>query len=124
VRKLATAAVLLVLGCAPAAAEAKQGISGDVLDSTCYGPCVIDQNPPPYAGDDVVVEVRDASNGDLVATAVPHDGRFRVRLGRGRYSVHAEVSDPLWESEPPQTLRVRRDEFAHVELLVWNAAIV
>jgi hypothetical protein len=126
----------------PAAAKHKpkrpSGIYGTVVNSTCYGPCVYPQPAsPPYTGGGLVVEIRRAADGALVATRYPTDGTFRAKVKRGLYTVTALVGEPTptptpqgraevmpcWQGESKQ-VRVYRHRFSPVELHVTNTCIV
>ncbi len=114
------------------------GIYGTVVNSTCYGPCAYPQpGSPPYTGGGLVVEIRRAADGTLVASRQPNDGRFRAKVKRGLYTVTALVSEvapaptpqsnraamPCWQGESKQ-VQVFRHRFSPVELHVTNACIV
>jgi hypothetical protein len=79
--------------------------------------------PQPYTGADAHVVVRRVSNGKVVARRAPTDGKFAVRLGRGRYRVHGFVSQPCWQGTT-QTVSVHRSAFTTVELAVRNTCVV
>jgi hypothetical protein len=139
---------LALLAAAPAdagkrAKKKPSGIAGVVLGGTCYGPCI---EPPPaepaYTGE-VTVSVNRASDGALVRSAMPTDGRFRFRLKRGLYDVSAipprsfpppcppgyvcpaESSVVVMPCEMGETKRVRvkRRRFTRVELHVRNVCV-
>jgi hypothetical protein len=63
----------------------------------------------------VTVNVNRVSDGALVASSTPTDGRFRFRLKRGLYDV-SEVGEI-------QRVRVKRQRFTHVELRARNICI-
>jgi hypothetical protein len=125
------------------------GIAGTVLNATCPGPCIPPCElkrpciypqavPPPYTGNGVTVEVRRAG-GALVATRRPTDGRFRVKVKRGLYTVSAyldQVSppprpEPVIYPPPPtcgqgdsERVRVFRHRFSSVQLQVADVCIL
>ena len=128
----------IVLGaCAAVAAPAlagsnvppPSGISGEVRNTSCYGPC---QDPPPpaplYTGDGLVVKIRDRSTHELFAVLHPKDGRFGVDAPPGSYHVHAFVHfkgqgpDYCWRGSAKNVGIV--DQGAYVKLTVYNRCIV
>jgi hypothetical protein len=122
-------AVLLGLLCAAVwAAPAESGvpdggIRGVVLDTTCYGPCQVDQQPEPYKGSGLTVVVRRLPTGELVRRLSPKEGRFGTRLRPGAYRVIARVADDCWEGEAKR-VGVKAHEFTPVKLHVGNRCIV
>jgi hypothetical protein len=128
-------------------------IAGTVFNTTCPGACAQSPGSPPvYQGTDLIVRVTRVSNGALVATLMASDGRFRVRVRRGLYSVSAEVKAPApppcgpqpvasadrivcplaagpaivpadcWQGETKQ-VAVRRHRVARVDLHVQNTCV-
>lgn len=96
-------AAIVALALAVAALAADGAIKGVVLNTTCPGPCRINQDPQPYTGDAVVV-VKHLRSGDVVSTLNPQQGQFRASLRRGRYRVSVTVGDPntkpsCWQGE-------------------------
>ena len=123
------------------------GIKGVVLDTTCYGPCAYPPPPSPRYTGPVTITVQRASNAALVASREASDGRFRIRVKRGRYDVSAVLPNPpSCQPQPGQVcpaaagaqraviapcmtgetkrIQVRRHRFTHVELHVQNTCIV
>lgn len=127
-RSAALAAVAALLALTQAATAGASVLRGEVRDTTCYGPCIIDGPPPPlYGGDDAAVTI--FARGELaVAIASQHanGGRFRFRLEPGRYLVRVRITSDRadqWSSDTSR-FRVRRGETAQVTLAVANEAIV
>jgi hypothetical protein len=138
---------LAVVAAAPADAGTRKhkkpsGIKGVVLSSTCYGPCIEPPPPEPVYTGQVTVSVNRASDGALVASSTPSDGRFRFRLKRGLYDVSAIPPGPPpcppeqicpaggsaavvlpCEVGETQRVRVKRRRFTGVELRVRNVCI-
>lgn len=115
---------LVLLGLAapaPATAAATGGVTGRVVDATCYGPCVPGADPVPYSGKARVV-VRRLPRGRRVADLRVADSRYRKRLRPGRYRLEAEIEGRCWEGEAKRA-RVRRGEFTRVRLPVVNECI-
>ena len=90
----------------------------------------------------MTVSVNRVSDGALVASSTPTDGRFRFRLKRGLYDVSAISPGPppcppgyvcpaegpavvvmLCEVGETQRVRVKRHRFTRVELYVRNVCI-
>jgi len=105
------------------------GISGEVHNTSCAGPC---QDPPPpaplYQGDGLVVKIRDRDTHQLFATLHPKDGTFVIDTPPGRYHVHAYVHfkgeghDGCWSGSAKNADVV--DQRVHVELTVHNDCIL
>jgi hypothetical protein len=121
---IAALITLAALALMPAASPAGKpsGIKGVLLDATCYGPCAVNPDPKPYTGDSARLVVRSRPSGDVVARRSPADGRFRLRLPRGRYRVKGYVNDPCWQGEAKK-IRVRKHRFRRVRLHVANTCI-
>ena len=120
--------LLGVVGAAAWAAPAHSnvpdsGIRGVVLDTTCYGPCQVGQDPGPYEGGGLTVAIRRISTGELVRRLTPEHGRFSPRIRPGAYRVIARVAGECWEGEAKR-VGVKAHEFARVELHVGNTCIV
>ena len=126
----AAAAVLLLGGLAaalPASAPGANGsrISGVVVNTTCPGPCLYPPPPPPaYTGPGLTVRVKRARTGAVVATRHPDDGRFTVRVGPGRYRVHAWIAGGGCWRGSATAVRAPAGAIARVRLGVYNACIV
>jgi hypothetical protein len=127
VRRLLITAVLLGALALPATASASEsGIKGEVLNTTCAGPCRYPPPPPPrYTGPGLTVKVRSLSTNKLVATLHPKDGRFRVEVAPGPYNVRASVGDgtSCWQGEAKR-VKVVAEAFTRVRLHVYNACVV
>ena len=126
--RLAGALVIALFGAVgPAAGGQGQlpdsGVRGVVLDTTCYGPCQVDQQPEPYKGSGLTVVVRRVSTGEVIRTLTPRSGRFSNRLRPGAYRVIARVADDCWEGEAKR-VGVKAHEFTPVKLHVGNRCIV
>jgi len=138
---------LALIAAAPADAGKRgkkkpSGVAGVVLNATCFGPCIEPPPPEPTYTGQVTVNVNRASDGALVASSTPTDGKFRFRLKRGFYDVSAIPPGPppcppgyVCPAEGPepvvmpcevgetQRVRVKRHRFTHVELRVRNICI-
>jgi hypothetical protein len=105
------------------------GISGEVRNTTCPGPC---QDPPPpaplYTGDGLVVKIRDRATHELFAVLHPKDGTFKVAAGPGAYHVRAYIHfkgdhhHSCWSGSHTNVGIVDRGAF--VSLTVHNDCIV
>lgn len=112
---VATAAVAL-FGCDPGALlgpDAAQGIDGTVLRGpTC---------PVPTEGEDCVaphqasIEVLDAGGKRLVRIRSDDEGRFRLGLRPGRYTLVPESGDPF-PTASPEDVEVRDGVYAAVTI--------
>jgi hypothetical protein len=131
-RKLAlpVTAALVALFSGSATAADMAVLRGKVLNDTCYGPCVVDQQYPPYTGEGLRVGIREARSGNLVKVLHPTDGTFRASVPRGRYLVRASVVGQegpgnynCWQGDS-QTVRVPAGKTTAVELTVTNTCIV
>jgi len=120
---LAAVAVLTGGGAQIASGGEASGIRGVVLNTTCVGPCIVDQQPQPYPGSDLRVVIRRLPSGDVARRLKPKGGRFSTRLRRGRYRVNAYVAAPCWSAEAKR-VRVRRGKFSNVRLHVQNSCIL
>lgn len=121
---IASLAVTLAVG-ASSASGARGGIDGEVVDVTCYGPCMVPPPPPrPYVSEQLRVSMRRIASGELVRVVRPEDGRFRARLRRGRYRVRAYVPGDSCIEGDVKDVRVRRHEFSAVTLEVGNSCIL
>jgi hypothetical protein len=152
VRRFLVALIVLALAAlvaAPADAGKRgkkkpAGIKGVVLSATCYGPCIEPPPPEPVYTGEVTVNVNRASDGALVRSATPTDGRFRFRLKRGLYDVSAVPPRSYPPPCPPgyvcpaegpavvvipcevgetKRVRVKRRRFTRVELRVRNVCV-
>jgi hypothetical protein len=105
------------------------GISGEVRNTTCPGPC---QTPPPptplYTGDGLVVKIRDRSTHELYAVLHPKDGTFAIDAPPGRYHVRALIHfkgqghESCWSGSAKNVGIV--DHGAFVRLTVHNDCVV
>jgi hypothetical protein len=121
-----SAAALAALLSAPAGAASPSGVKVRILDTTCYGPCVVDQTEFPLYDGEATVIVRKLATGPRVAAIAVYDGRARKRLAPGRYELEARIAEsrrPCWEGDTA-TVRVREARFARVRLRVANTCIV
>jgi hypothetical protein len=143
-----TVVFALAASAAPAQAHKASGVAGTVFDTTCAGGCpppcgpvtamvcpLAAATPTPYAGSDLTVTVRRVRDDLLLAARHPTDGRFRIRLRHGIYSVTATVGNPItaqsaatpqpvdcWTTETKQ-VGVHRHRFAHIDLHVQNYCV-
>jgi hypothetical protein len=116
--------LVVVAWAAPAhPAGSDSGIRGVVLDTTCYGPCQVDQQPEPYTGPGLTIVVRRISTGEVIRRLSPKSGRFSNQLRPGAYRVIARVEGECWEGEAKR-VGVKAHEFTRVELHVGNRCIV
>jgi hypothetical protein len=126
-RVAATAASLATLialtATAVPAVAGTSGVKGVVLDTSCYGPCSVNQHPKPYTGDGAYVVVRRLPDLERVARVTPEKGRFMVDLPPGTYRLWADVRGECWQGEAKRRT-VSEGEFAYVRLHVYNRCIV
>lgn len=117
-------ALLAVAAMAGAGERSPSGAKGVVLDTTCYGPCAVDEEPEPYRGENARIAIRKPADSAFRLRAAIEQGHFRIRLVPGVYSLTAHVpGDRCWESTSKR-VRVYRGEFSRVELTIGNACIV
>ncbi len=133
-KRLAILVLLSALALAPAGGAAADhinltGVEGQVLDATCYGPCIIDRKPPPYTGEANVI-VRDLRSGKVLARVPVVKSLFRAHVPPGAYRVRVrpKVADVVgwfscWEGSS-RRVKVPSDGFAKVRLTVINVCIV
>jgi hypothetical protein len=133
--RLLAAAIPVCLAVFPAAAHAgpRGVLKGEVLNTTCYGPCIADQQYPPYTGGGLRVAISEPRSGNLVRVLHPADGRFRLRLPAARYLVSASVNEQApapyaapygcWQADT-ESARVRASRVTTIELSVGNSCIV
>ena len=117
------ALALIALQPGPASAGQPSGIRGVVLDTSCAGPCIVGQEPQPYAGSDLRVVIRRLPGQGVVRRLSPKGGRFSNRLRPGLYRVNAYVNGDCWQGEAKRA-RVRRDRFSRLTLHVQNTCIL
>ncbi len=126
-RSAITGAVVLVVVVALALAGGalaggnRSGIEGEVIDATCYGPCIAEGSGKPYAGKATIVAEPRSQRAQRSETAVDNGG-FRARLHPGRYAVEVRIDDPCWVGDSDR-LKVHRGEFRHLQLEVSNDCI-
>jgi hypothetical protein len=117
------AALALAFGVAstPAAGGERSGVEGEVIDTTCLGPCSVNGDSRPYAGEATIV-AEPRSRRARAADGAVDDGDFRVRLRPGRYRVEVRIDDPCWQGDSDK-LRVHRQEFRQLRFEVSNDCI-
>jgi hypothetical protein len=94
-----------------------------VLDTSCAGPCIVGQEPLPYAGSELRVVIRRLPGKGVVRRLSPEDGRFSTRLRPGLYRVNAYVNGDCWQGEAKR-VRVRHRLFNLLTLHVQNSCIL
>ena len=114
---------LLATAAAAHATPPPSGTRGVVLDTTCYGPCAIDDDPQPYRGENARIVVRKPSDPSFRRGAPVEQGHFRIRLAPGVYRLTAFIPGRCWEGET-RRVGVHRGEFRRLELQVQNVCIV
>lgn len=122
---LLTALAMVIVGVAAqsATASVQTGTArGQILNTTCPGPCSPDLEPTPYTGEATVV-VRRVRSGEIVRRVAAKESRIRAELRPGRYELTVKIDDPSWESDT-QRMRVDAGETVRVELHVNNAAVL
>jgi hypothetical protein len=107
----------------PASAGQPSGVKGMVLDTTCPGPCIVGQQPLPYAGSGLRVVIRRLPAQGVVKRLSPKGGSFSTRLRPGLYRVNAYVNGDRWQGEAKR-VRVRRAQFSRLTLHVHNSCIL
>jgi hypothetical protein len=116
-------AVLAVAAPGTSARAHRGKLKGKVVDTTCYGPCVVHSEPPLYTGEVRVVITR-VRNEERVATLGPEAGRFKLHLRPARYELAPSFGeDPCWQG-PSVRARVRRSRVSRVRLEVENACVL
>jgi hypothetical protein len=132
-KRLAILALLGALALAPAGGAAADhinltGVEGQVLDATCYGPCIINQKPPPYTGEATVI-VRDLRSGQVFARVPVVKSLFRAHVPPGAYRVRVRPKVDVvgrfscWKGSS-RRVKVPSDGFAKVRLTVINVCVV
>lgn len=107
---------------APSALAHKARLKGKVVDTTCYGPCIVDSNPPLYTGD-VRIVIRRVADRKRIKAATPDAGRFGLRLRPARYELTPKFEDPCGQGAAVTT-RVRRSRVNKVEIDVHNRCVL
>jgi hypothetical protein len=122
---LASCAALTLIALQPGSASGvpQSGIKGVVLDTTCAGPCIVGQQPQPYAGSDLRVVIRRLPGQGVVRRLSPESGRFSTRLRPGLYRVNAYVGADCWRGEA-RRVRVGAEQFRQITLHVQNSCIL
>jgi hypothetical protein len=88
---LMIAAATLVAGLSVVSADATAtpetgAIRGNVVDLTCYGPCIVERQPHPFGGPGKVV-VMDVATGERAATKRFQGSTFGIAIEPGTYRV-------------------------------------
>jgi hypothetical protein len=115
------AVALAFTSAASAGTRPAHRLTGAIRNLTCPGPCLRRPNPPLYTGAGLTVKAHRVRDGRLVAVRRPSDGRFGMRVRRGRYRVSADVAGLCWQGSH-RRVRVRHRE-VHVRLTVRNTCI-
>ena len=119
---LIVAALALSLAAASALAHTAK-LKGKVVDTTCYGPCIVHANSPLYTGD-VRIVIRRVADGKRIRAVTPDAGRFGLRLRPARYEVTPKFEDDSCREGAAVTTRVRRSQIDKVEIDVHNRCIL
>ena len=119
---LIVAALALSLAAASALAHTAK-LKGKVVDTTCYGPCMVHANSPLYTGD-VRIVMRRVADGKRIRALTPDAGRFGLRLRPARYEVTPKFEDDSCREGAAVTTRVRRSQVNKVEIDVHNRCIL
>ena len=119
---LIVAALALSLAAASALAHTAK-LKGKVVDTTCYGPCIVHANSPLYTGD-VRIVMRRVADGKRIRAVTPDAGRFGLRLRPARYEVTPKFEDDSCREGAAVTTRVRRSQVNKVEIDVHNRCIL
>lgn len=119
---LIVAALALSLAAASALGHTAK-LKGKVVDTTCYGPCIVHANSPLYTGD-VRIAIRRVADGKRIRAVTPDAGRFGLRLRPARYEVTPKFEDDSCREGAAVTTRVRRSQINKVEIDVHNRCIL
>jgi hypothetical protein len=119
---LIVAALAVSLAAASALAHTAK-LKGKVVDTTCYGPCIVHANSPLFTGD-VRIVIRRVADGKRIREVTPDGGRFGLRLRPARYEVTPKFEDDPCDEGAPVTTRVRRSQVNKVEIDVHNRCIL
>lgn len=115
--------------CSPGSGSPGAGVKGVVLDTTCYGPCVVGAQPNPYTGDAVRLVIRDNRTDAIVGRPKLSMGHFVMPLRPGVYRVKAffkadgTINDMCWKGEVKR-VRVVAGAYAQIQLHVGNTCIL
>jgi hypothetical protein len=118
---LIVAALALALAATPALAH-RAKLKGKVVDTTCYGPCIVHADSPLYTGD-VRIVIRRVADRKRVTALTPEAGRFGLRLRPARYELTPKFEDPCGQGAAVTT-RVRRSQVNKVEIDVHNRCVL
>ena len=115
IRLLVAAAALLLVACGSAGGQSpRSGIEGRVLiGPTC--PVVRADSPcPDHPGGSLSIEILDSSNAMIARAQTDTDGRFRVSLVPGRYTLR--TTDAGFPRLAPVEVDVPADVYASILL--------
>lgn len=116
--------VLMFVLTVPADAGAPSGIRGEVLNTTCYGPCSEPApTPPRYTGEGLIVTVKELPDRARVAKLHPRNAAFELQVAPGAYRVRARVKDECWSGQRRRVL-VDDSGYTTVTLHVQNDCIL
>ena len=101
--------VLAILGLSSGAwAGTKSGVTGQLWDTTCPGPCAPGlTDPRPYEQDNFRVVVRSLPNRALVALVATEKGHYTATLEPGRYRLRPRTRDMCLSGDPRRVSRHR-----------------
>ena len=108
---------------APPALAHRAKLKGKVVDTTCYGPCIVHADPPLYTGE-VRIVIRRVADGKRIRAVTPDAGRFGLRLRPARYELTPKFEDDSCREGAAVTTRVRRSQVNRVEIDVHNRCIL
>lgn len=117
-------AIALVLACAAPASAGEPGtVEGQILDTTCPGPCIEGMKPKPYTGEAKIVVTRFPKQRQVRVLAPEADGSFAVRLPPGHYRLRIRIEDPCF-IEDKRELRVSTGgDIDRPDFFVYNDCI-